>query len=51
MNLPDPTDPAWTQHLSDAFARFIATCPQPNPIVPDDELIPGRDDLEECHGN
>lgn len=44
MNLPDPSGREWNEYMEQAFmAQFMAL---PKPPRPDDELIPGRDDLE-----
>lgn len=40
----EPTDRSWKDYLSEALmAQFLLI---PEPLRPDNELIPGRDDLE-----
>lgn len=44
MNLPDPSSTQWNEYMEAAFMAEMAKLPKP--LRPDDELIPGRDDVE-----
>lgn len=44
MNLPDPNTRDWNEYMREALmAQFVLI---PQPMRPDSEMIPGRDDLE-----
>lgn len=45
MNLPDPSSTQWSEFMEQAFMAQFAVIPKP--LRPDDEMIPGRDDMED----